>query len=556
MLLRILILFGFYISFAQNEFSPEIANQDSLLSIDDIFFENNNIGDPIIFHTPKFSSNSLLLNHISQNVRKVDFLMTYFSTSNTKPISNIYYESCYNEGGLIKGRLSRPVGKKMRLNFFYNNLSSKGFYNRQKNKYSHLFLSLDFFSKKIPYASSVSLTSLNAQYEQNGGLVSYNPNIELDLLETFLTSATTNIKKRVLDFTHYYLVNNDLKIQHKCSVVNFEREYIDPNPASFYYSLTPLDYLIESNYNLSDFIYTVSNNIGLVINNLNFLAHHNYYHNNSLDSNTLAGDFILSFSALDLLSKKMDLDLSYCLSGYNKNNFLINFLFDKKNHKTNHLFKISYIRKKPDFFTKHYDNMFSFNWLDFSSVNTLSLNTTLYVDKRDFKTSLYINRVLNFFYFNEIAAPVQFNESLLYCKFNFTKSWNIGGFLFATNFVLQYFDKDVVSVPSVFYHQKIAYNHIFSDNLKLSASVNSSIFSRYYPQSFFPLTDVFYQQRVEKSKLVPFVSADIYLYKKNFSFGLIFDHIHSLFLDNNFLTPSYFLPNANFRFSINWSFID
>ena len=145
MLFRILIIFGFYISFSQNEITPQSVLNNSLDLSDSFFFENNNIGDPIVLLFPKVTSNDFLLNHVSQNVRRVDFFKINFSTNNDQSISNMYYESCYNEGGLIKGSLSRPVGKNIFLNFLYHNLSSTGYYNHQKNKYSNLFFSLDFF---------------------------------------------------------------------------------------------------------------------------------------------------------------------------------------------------------------------------------------------------------------------------------------------------------------------------------------------------------------------------------------------------------------------------
>ena len=121
---------------------------------------------------------------------------------------------------------------------------------------------------------------------------------------------------------------------------------------------------------------------------------------------------------------------------------------------------------------------------------------------------------------------------------------------------LQYSNNDALSVPLFLLNQEIVYKRSFVNDINLSIKLIGVLFSTYYPDSFFPLTDVFYQQRTIKNKIVPFFSGNIYISKNNFSIGFIFDHLSSVLFNDNFLVPLYTLPKPVLRFSVKWSFLD
>ena len=74
--------------------------------------------------------------------------------------------------------------------------------------------------------------------------------------------------------------------------------------------------------------------------------------------------------------------------------------------------------------------------------------------------------------------------------------------------------------------------------------------------SYFPLIDVFYQQNNNKTGMIPLSSVDLSIYKTNFSFSLIFDNLHSIFYDGEFLIQDYFLPPYLVKTAIKWQFVD
>ena len=92
--------------------------------------------------------------------------------------------------------------------------------------------------------------------------------------------------------------------------------------------------------------------------------------------------------------------------------------------------------------------------------------------------------------------------------------------------------------------------------MNLKSSINFSIFSKYYIQSFFPLTDVFYLQEDNKKGFYPIVSTDIFIDKNNFSIGLVIDNLTDLLTNNYDFIDNYFLSSTNVRLSIRWQFLD
>ena len=254
--------------------------------------------------------------------------------------------------------------------------------------------------------------------------------------------------------------------------------------------------------------------------------------------------------------KKIKFNLSYCPIGYNKNNYLVNIDYNKIINNSKHYFSFIYNAKKPNFFLKHYDNGMLWNWNDFLSINQISLKTSSILYKNNLTALLYFNRSMNYFYFNDLAHPVQLMEPLNYFKIQIKKEFKLHNLSFNSLVCLQYSNQDALSVPLFLLNQELVYENSFINDINISTKLSGVLFSTYYPDSFFPLTDVFYQQRTIKNKVVPFFSGNIYISKKNFSIGFIFDHLSSFLFNNNFHVPLYTLPQPVLRFSLKWVFID
>ena len=560
MLIRVIFFLNFFICFSQESILLDSLNSNyHYLEHSEYTYEINNLGDPIISFVKKTPVNNFLLNHTSQEVRKIDFLKKGYTIKKDTIWSYISYQSSYSMGGLLNTFLTRPIGKNMRLVFNYNNLSSEGFYNNQHNKYSNLFLQLDFTKPEL-YSCSFFGSSLNAQYEQFGGLSLYDNTVSTNLLGVYLQSAQTMIKNRFLKFSQTYFLKSDLKLKHDFNWSTFYREYVDPLPlSSFYYSLTPLDYLIVSDYNLNTFLYTISNEVSIDNTKLKFAIKHNYYNTNDLIKNDIRGDFVTSLSSINSLkenNKSFNFLLAFCPIGYNKNNYLVDLKFNKKSQYFNNTFITHFSTKKPHFFREHYNNFQNWNWSDFESSSFLSFKIQSVLKNIHLKSKISVNRISRFFYFNELASPSQLTEPLVYIQMELKKDFLFKDISLNSAICLQYSDNNALSVPLIFYYQKINYHRVILSDIKLNASFSGYLFSKYFPNTFFPLTDVFYNQTENKSLVKPFLSSSIYIAKKNFSVGLIFDNVQNIVLEESYFIDSYQLPSPTIRFSVQWLFLD
>ena len=87
-------------------------------------------------------------------------------------------------------------------------------------------------------------------------------------------------------------------------------------------------------------------------------------------------------------------------------------------------------------------------------------------------------------------------------------------------------------------------------------NIDFKIHSNYYPNTFMPLSSVFYNQNNIKVGGVPFFSAGFYLKKNNFSLGVIFRDVQYVFLERNYITQDYIANPTNLSLYINWKFTD
>ena len=548
-------VFFFFYCFS---FSQDFIDIDSL-HFNSIFNQSpniklNNIGDPIIFLVP-IEDDDLYLDHYSFKVRSIDL----FKQNHLYPTDSIYsvisYQKTYSEGGLIESFLSRPIGPNIKLNFSYNNLSSVGFYANQENKYSVIDASVSYNSSNIPYSFNLSFFSNNGFYSQNGGLINYNNDLSSDLQITYLNSAQTIIKKRIFQFHQNYLLNDKLKLKHHFLINNFERSYTDLNPQSYFYSLTPFDFSLEGDYQYFAFFQRYFNSIS--INNINFdlSINHNYYNSNDIILNDL-GDIDVTLSTTDSFEFKNNIyfKLGFFPAGYNKNNYIIDLKLDKKLYKFDNNLRLLLLSKKPDFFSHHH--FIGFNWHDFLSSRIASFSFSSSLIDRKFFFSATFNHYINYLYFNTVASPVQSSDEIIYYNFKINKIWVFNNLSFNSILYFQKSNNEVFSVPSLLFTQQLKYDRYLFKDIRFSGSYSFSIFSNYYINNYYPVTDIFYHNLNEKKGMIPLFSSEIHLYKENFSFGFIFDDLANYFFEENYLIKDYILPQPSLRLSIKWSFID
>ncbi len=82
------------------------------------------------------------------------------------------------------------------------------------------------------------------------------------------------------------------------------------------------------------------------------------------------------------------------------------------------------------------------------------------------------------------------------------------------------------------------------------------VHSNYFPNTYMPLSSIFYTQNEIKVGGIPFFSVGLYLQKNNFSLGLIFKDIQYTFLDRNYISQDYIANPSILSLYINWEFLD
>ena len=65
------------------------------------------------------------------------------------------------------------------------------------------------------------------------------------------------------------------------------------------------------------------------------------------------------------------------------------------------------------------------NWSDFLSINQISLKTKSIMHQNNVSALLYFNRSVNYFYFNDLAHPVQLLDPLNYIKLQINKEFKL-----------------------------------------------------------------------------------------------------------------------------------
>ena len=192
------------------------------------------------------------------------------------------------------------------------------------------------------------------------------------------------------------------------------------------------------------------------------------------------------------------------------------------------------------------------HWLDLESSRTFYSKISSESLGKGISAHIEFNRYENYFYFDEFSEPNQYTDPINYINFHISKKWKFNKFTFNSTMCIQNSNSDIMLFPLFFTFNKLTYKNKISENISINASLTSRMFTQYNQPNLSPLLDVFYNQSQVVSDFKPFVSSDVYLNMKNFSFGLIFDNVHSLFFNNSYIISNYYHANPVIRLSIKW----
>ena len=559
----------FFFLFSSISFSQENMFQNSYFN----GFELSNIGSPFLSYIPNFSSNNLEIepdfinNYLVEKNNKNKLFDNMFFFSNFDVKNSLTYISTYSEGGFVCSKLTRPVSINSHINFYYINLISSGFFQLQENSFSNLGFEYAYSNKEKPYGFSFFFNSINAFYEENGGVIDYDQNLSDDLQQTYFSDANSEFKFRNFLLHQYYKFRSDRVVSYKIEYNRFKKSFFDNNPSSYHYSYTPLFFSITDNYKNVSTFYHIKNKLTFHSNyflkkNIDFSFIYNLYYHDLISSNL--GDFILSISNFNnQLDYKYKFHLNFCPIGHNKNNYDIKLMYILKASKYTGKYLLNFNKQKPNLFSGIYppNLLTNLSWDDLYSLKNFYISIDNSINNYKIDLNFDYRRIDNFLYYNYYALISQYTKPIDYFHFLISKNWIYKNFFIKQSIHLQkrYLDNNnsnILPIPFFIFNQSIKYNFDLFKESKLTLNFDFKIHSNYYPNTYMPLSSIFYNQDNVIVGGVPYFSAGLYLQKNNFSLGVIFREIQYSFFDRNYITQDYILSPTNLGLHINWRFLD
>ena len=400
-------------------------------------------------------------------------------------------------------------------------------------------------------------------------MIDNNQNLSDDLQQTYFSEANSEIKNRNFSLKQYYKFNSRKIISHRIDYNRYIKVFTDNDPSSYHYTYTPLLFTVVDYYQNTSSFYHVKNKLTLHSNyflekNIDFSFIYNLYYHDLITNNL--GDFIFSISNFkNPLDYKYKFDLNFCPIGHNKNNYNLKLMYVLKNSKFYGEYLLGFNKQKPNIFSGIYSPnlLTNLSWEDdIYSAKNIYISIDNSIINRKIDLNFNFRKVHNLLYYNHYAIYTQLDNPIDYFHFLLQKKWVYKNLDVdqAIHFQKRYFDNDnnsnILSMPFFIFHQSIKYNFDLFNETQLKMNLDFKIHSNYFPNTYMPLSSIFYTQNEIKVGGVPFFSLGLYLHKNNFSLGVIFKDIQYTFLERNYITQDYFANPSILSLYINWKFLD
>jgi hypothetical protein len=481
--------------------------------------------------------------------------------------------------------------KNVNITLKFNRYTSKGFYSKQQTYTNNFYLSSNYATKKNRFGYYFYYLNNGNKSQENGGIVGdtlseYALTQPKEVLSVHMAAAVRDNKEHKLMFNPWFKVfgaadslnrlNAYIQIKSRFSLNSWMHK--DPysgrenNYLLFYKDTTSTKDSSGLLKFTNDLYFSLvkgkdKNGISCGYRNeidrlyqgydsifMNHMALADMYFEKETGTKDSLGKraFLLSNSA----------QAQYILSGPNSTNYLFEDKMRLRVQKTGteiYLILSAISRNADHIYNNWHSNHFDWSNNGFRNVETKEVK--IGVDhKKKFGLSVFAQDVFNLLYFDNIAYPRQYNNSIqnlgVRAYFDVVLLKHLG--IAAENIFQQTSHPAYLSIPPNITTVKLYFAaNMFRKNLQLNFGVQGQMYQSFYTYSYMPATQIFYLQSSKQSSNYPYV--DVYLNARirPVSFFVKLENALQNYVGRDYsLVKGYFQPDRCVRFGISWMFFD
>jgi len=575
------------------------------------FQSMGNIGSPVqqLFYQNRERVGFDLGIHFLDEYENIKENIRYYDVR--KPYTKVLFTTGSKKEQNLNAIHAQRITRKFYAGFFFNKISSDGFYLRQKSNHTNLHFYTKYETNNNRYGSLVNYIYNKLQVEENGGIIGdslFENNLEprRDAYSINLLDASNLIKSHSFYFKQYlnfgqkstrfdYKDSVDKKIilptsrlYHSIQYLGKSYTYEDTTPDSIFYldlfnynsALPVFDSIHEKKLEneigwktvATDYTNFHELNRFFAKNNLSLWAKHQQINVTQNFKDTSFCTIDTSFQnyigggtiRINRIAKFLSLELhgNYVWKGYNKDNYLykgtLGFHPDSTHHQLN---LTAYAQQRQqDFIHRHYCSS-QFLWDNNFKREQIQHVSLDYSNKRwGNLTGVSYQQINNPIYFDVNVRPNQAVGTVT----NLLQAY-ISQHFIVKSFHLKtrvYYQKasgsNVIRVPAwILFGSLYFENYLFKKATYTQIGVDVFYNSAYFADDYMPLTRQFYLQNEMKLGGYPYM--DFFINAKISKARVFFKVTHfnsGLMGFTYYQTPHYPMPDRAFRLGINWQFLD
>jgi hypothetical protein len=222
------------------------------------------------------------------------------------------------------------------------------------------------------------------------------------------------------------------------------------------------------------------------------------------------------------------------------------------------------IQTAPDLMMQRYLGN-QFDWRNnFDPQKALTIYASLPVKSKkiDFNAEAYIHQIVDYIYYDTLAAPTQFKGRFGLYRIGATtashfKRWNFAGMAYFSGTD----NSNVFKVPNIFASGEVTFDFVYAKVLFVQLGLAARYRSTYYADAYMPVTQQFYRQNVTQvqGRVITDAFANVRISRVRLFFQMSYLNMGgngNLLPRGYYITPTYLGQGRAFSFGVLWPLFD